>query len=1822
MAFKPPIPQPGYETGLYSIPYEIAKPESNVTPYENQRSNVTTPYEDQGSNITPLLNTGGNVGPREKFIKNLSAEEKPTQASSTKEKSSEGTVFGTFDLSYPVENIEREKTDGTTLINLSPECRVFICGAEVTKDVIRVSSQYSLDNGGMCDITLANPRGKYTVNPTDLVGPKNQGSWREDKSILQTYDYEWLQKPASSMKMTSSDSATIKGATTIDIGQGLLGVVGKDFIGKDVINTVNSISQSFKNLKQDKTLGVTQMLYDIKHHSGLSKKIGEIIFDFRDPVFVFYKGRFSSYWYFGFTGVVIGFNEGKIYGSEQTITLQAGDPIQIFKRRKFTERGSIIRARAMESRATNFANAQHYVYQGIRGDFPTLVKTIFFSRDTKVVEKIVNYHFYYTPANTFKSQDGNPEIPYNVSQKDTREKKYMNVFRTAHEFKTDVNPEQLYTDGQMIRDFPLQRVGKGPALTKKAGPKVYPILFSYDSRDPLKGSQGYIKHNERELNNMLTYLKSMSTTVFKLVGYTDLNGGVVYNEILSRDRATAVRKWLIQQGIKEEQLHPEVEGKGKQSPIEPGPNKNNRNFIPIKITDQGDIQKQDPISLSDYDLTNRANHGFCPAGFTVNGKSYEPGLEWHDYRNRRVELVPISNISETDEAKTTLVSSFEFNNWFVKNKAYLADPDSFRFSPWTDLYLQYNQIDIEDLTEHNLKPFYDSSVRYWSKNFTLLDAAKRNFKTLDTGEKQEITGWAADRGFGVCGIHPALTYDFINNFHRVSDVYNASINPKTGKPELLDSIVISPLEKLREMVFGSPTELTTLDNEKEPGTQRNYFRPRLFFIWPRKFRGVEKEKISIAQLSLFDENSTTVYDAIEKITNDTEYVVYASPMGDIFIEPNMYDFHPVKFFDKIEARNPIAQEEDILFRVFVNEVGGESIAYIKDKAYYFNLKANYPLFITNKDTMRVQETLKPELVKTSAVVTGSISGTDGIVTNILSNFYRDGGAYIDISSPTSTKDKASFPIGIYVADGFPNKLFGSQDSDPITVALNKKKQKFLDGKLNSLLLDNLNANKGQATIKQLWDSCTAALKLLAKQKGLVFYHSSLQQTYDELQQDLTKISASKRSQYVVNNIPQLASTTIEGWIVLYNIAPDLHNELKYFSTKDKKGKITTLSSGLSGTGLTSGGNPAFVNPTKIPPPASSAFLNEHGITTADALLSKKISDIVQRYTTITRSGSSNPTVLTSLFAEDQDRSAGSATGQIIKQMMNLYEGVALQESGKTGDEFRGVGKQLTDIVKANKLPTIITRGVLKELSLAGEYNPRTDFVTRYGVNPGPTIHNPFISTKEEAAAFSKILLNRIVSKAFEIHVDIIGRPELMLNRPYYIEDKQAIGSLQTYSIDYSIESPFQSNCQFSYIRRNSITYSYTTKNLDDVAEKNMHGDTEADAHASVSSQLISPDGKVIANESNAGAAADQGTNLYFNKKAISYHKDNYKQKQGVKNAINVQEFFNAGGSSKGLIPSLAGIAGQTLGQVLQVSTFGGSLGGGLFVAHAPIGHINYDKSARGSNDRDVLSPIIGTSELLEDPRFGSKLGQDILTKDQVDRLHGLLVLVDTSFVQLQEIEKELVKLDTQVTNFQKTKSDLATQKIDLEIQRDELKESLNQENVDPKNAAEYMKLEYQIEQINIKLSNDEKHKKTITELQTSTLEEYKFLGQQIYGDAFTGTFDAKKGVKAGRVRPTKPFASQFDTTGNLSLLQELYTAIPSFSSYDSTVQIRNKWGVLDDIDLDQEQQKENNTFGTAKLYLKQIGISGVAPGRSGVGGVSPRETGIDATHVPGSTILV
>jgi hypothetical protein len=187
---------------------------------------------------------------------------------------------------------------------LNQRARVFIAGYDVTQDVDTFTITNNMDNGMSATVQLMNPRDRYRITRTDLEtnmynmledNPKRYGN----KDILPTYDLEG--KPFSLTK---------SGMNGLVYKQEMNSLHEKDMGGGSKNKDLQYKDYLFKH-----------MLFIVKWHSGIRKQENDFIFDYKEPVIIFLQGRYSTFWYFGFTGAITSYSSTFAYGGENSINI-------------------------------------------------------------------------------------------------------------------------------------------------------------------------------------------------------------------------------------------------------------------------------------------------------------------------------------------------------------------------------------------------------------------------------------------------------------------------------------------------------------------------------------------------------------------------------------------------------------------------------------------------------------------------------------------------------------------------------------------------------------------------------------------------------------------------------------------------------------------------------------------------------------------------------------------------------------------------------------------------------------------------------------------------------------------------------------------------------------------------------------------------------------------------------------------------------------------------------------------------------------------------------------------------------------------------------------------------------------------------------------------------------------------------------------------------------------------------------------------------------------------------------------------------------------
>lgn len=1044
-----------------------------------------------------------------------------------------GAVFGTWNALYDPKEFERDRSDGTTMIGLVPDCRVFICGAEVTPDVKDVNVTNSF-TGNTCNISLTNPRGRYEISRSDL-----RKKWREDKDILAAYNYDIFKRVNDPFKFDK-----------------FMDNLSEQALGKKTVQNIKkglSIAKTLDNFLFKKRVpeirGVTRQIFEVKHFSGINKRIGDIVFDYRDPVYVFFKGRFSPYWYFGFSGIVTGWDDTDTYESSQEINIKCEDVSSLWKRTKLTTKAAFYAFARGENRletTSKSTRARMFNDLSTMTNFSDLIKVVAFSPD-------------------YGKQAYNCHIS---------------------------SPGKNYSK----------------AVSRLEQPSVY-----NDAKGKLRA--GALID--------LTYMFTKNNTIFK----------------------------------------------------------NTHNTI-----DAGDIDYPQPLKAD-----------------TFSGE------------------VPFS---------------------------FKGGPNNYPLSPSTSLYLQLNEITIADFQAKNVKPYLDISVRFWEAEHLL----SKNFNVADKAG----TGWADNRAFGVAGIHPALTYDFVNNFNIVNNIWEQCYQ----SPKALSRVIVTPLDQIRASLVGSPTEATGTTikvTSTEVGTQYNLFRPRLFLILPLKF--ADRLKGGNGKLDklgeLLDETNTTVYAYLHEKLKAVEYITYATPMGDIIIEPEMYDSHPLEFAAPIETRNIVKKDETVKYRVTSSDPSKRGqVRY--DKAYFYDSKANHPFFLMEKDRIRCTQTFKHELIYTSIEVHGgqTMSGLD-----IQEDQTSKMATYSSMGQGRRGFVGNTFARGPYIADGFEKYFDAIGDQNALTKEIEEGTTAF-----NKSVFSHLLINKQNSKIQEIIDDFISVLG-------------------DE------DVDSSKPSYEVSRERKNLALLSIGEYespafikLAIYKGAfPDLYEYLD----KTVQQLIGSAVKAVPGRGKK----------------AASTEKNKSTITALTGVSIANYEAAIEAF-------------------DKKEFVASKASGLTmagITQLVDAYAATVVESDVVISGVWAYLNELINQLIskkKINKDITILTLGDEKELAKQRLYDPRTDMVKLYGYNPAAPVKNSYIKNGEEAYDYARTVFNRFLSKAFEIHMDVIGRPELFLNRTCYCERKDSIGLLTNFSIKWSHGSDFSSAVTLSYSRKNTITYEYALGEID------------------------------------------------------------------------------------------------------------------------------------------------------------------------------------------------------------------------------------------------------------------------------------------------------------------------------------------------------------------------------------------------------------------------
>ncbi|MFA5152898.1 MAG: hypothetical protein WC554_10085 [Clostridia bacterium] len=957
------------------------------------------------------------------------------------------------------------------------------------------------------------------------------------------------------------------------------------------------------------------------------------------------------------------------------------------------------------------------------------------------------------------------------------------------------------------------------------------------------------------------------------------------------------------------------------------------------------------------------------------------------------------------------------------NTIFKGGPNKLPLSPSAAIYFQLNDINFAkgSFDGKTINRALDLSVRYWERDHEINEVFSPD---TDSG-----TGWRDNKAFGICGVNPAMKYAFLENFNILESVWSQYYNK--GKKSV-ENCVLSLYDKIYETVIGSPTEMVVdgssmTSNSSPVGTNLNLFRPRLFVLSPYKYSGLRKLGGGFTNLGkLFEESSTTYFEFLKTKLKPIEYNFFTSPCGDVFIEPDLYDFHPLEFSDKIESRDIIKSEDDVEFisksyTPIVNDAnstemdsaespGQTQMVKVKGKAYFFNSKANHPYFIMEKDRIRNTYEFSVDKIVSAVEVFGSQSKTGGVAESVYTTpenqqFLRDYKSMSEGNAQT-VKKESSWIIGRYIADGF-DAL--TSLGEAAKAAFEKEKQdyeelmlKFKNYVFIKLLSDQIEINIGDLILN------------FAKAINTINPPATTTST------GATKTNTTKPRDYQKN-----WNRVVQDTVVKYLSTRTSIDESTEIFIVDSFCKELKAAAGIADSVVSLNDYRTKILNKKV---SDFLFLNTSKRSNKDSALENltiEISKLKSKNDTSKKSESnitdSNIDLLIQQFAElgafsfDSSSSPGASilgdTRGIVGNLVLLYEGTLI-----------GTGSDNTASKMASDLQTLenqsilprqfraVTLADLRKLRQQGYYNPRENLISLYGYKRMEPIRNEYIKNGSEANTYARHIFNRILGDSRSINATIIGRPEFQLNRPYYFERKDCIGLLKQYNISFKYGSDFVSTINLGYIRNNTLSYDYSLDELDVICGINNNA-------------YFSNEGKLYLQLQN------------------TLQQTNKLAGQSVGSAVSK----SVGGTSGVLLGELTGNSVTDVLNTVQI--------GGLYSAHDWLGHMNYDD--RGNEPVITIDDnISGSLDKLLPPHFATAVV-------------SYCQQIENSLKRLKELENELKNLNDNEMSW--AESDLSQIDTEISTKTDESKSSDQATRI--KALLELQKLRRKKEKTNIKIKN-------------------------------------------------------------------------------------------------------------------------------------------------------
>lgn len=228
----------------------------------------------------------------------------------------------------------------------SQRARVFIAGYDVTPDVMSLNITQEREGHSSCSISLANPRNKYVVTKEDLLlyfDNTEDGITPVLKNSYTLSSYKYTQAAAPDRGTWKNPDAPFK-----DFGH-----PNQSELKNVYSHEVNQVYQRETPNNVSPEMTFKEMLWKVKRHSGIYKFEGDPIFDFKEPIIIFLQGRYSPFWYFGFTGFLTGYNKNFDYGGEPAIEITGASRKYQFSLQTEVTNPALVQALSLEAKNVN-----------------------------------------------------------------------------------------------------------------------------------------------------------------------------------------------------------------------------------------------------------------------------------------------------------------------------------------------------------------------------------------------------------------------------------------------------------------------------------------------------------------------------------------------------------------------------------------------------------------------------------------------------------------------------------------------------------------------------------------------------------------------------------------------------------------------------------------------------------------------------------------------------------------------------------------------------------------------------------------------------------------------------------------------------------------------------------------------------------------------------------------------------------------------------------------------------------------------------------------------------------------------------------------------------------------------------------------------------------------------------------------------------------------------------------------------------------------------------------------------------------------------------